>query len=147
MNPRIYNFTSVNADGKPTTSQHRQAEYRKAVALGMTMPEYREHVAYLAQKAKNREWILRLPLWSGLPEFLTMIGIDLAQAIFVGAYSRNEPKIKGDFVTVHAAWKRTIAQLHPDRDGGDEIQAKRLNELWAKYKGMFPEEVPTWKRK
>jgi hypothetical protein len=44
MNPRIYNFSSVNSKtGKPTTSKDRQAAYRHAKKLGMTMPKYRKH--------------------------------------------------------------------------------------------------------
>jgi hypothetical protein len=35
MNPRIYNFTSVDPKtGKQTTSQHRQKDYRRAIAAG-----------------------------------------------------------------------------------------------------------------
>lgn len=44
MNPRIYNFSSIDPKtGKPTTSKHRQDVYRRAKKLGMTMPEYRKH--------------------------------------------------------------------------------------------------------
>ncbi len=43
MNPRIYNFSSTNKDGKQTTSKDRQAAYRRAKKLGLTMAEYRKH--------------------------------------------------------------------------------------------------------
>src|ERR1017187_5649783 len=52
MNPRIYNFTSVDPSGKPTTSKHRQAVYRRAKKLGMTMHEYRKH----QEKEFKRLW-------------------------------------------------------------------------------------------
>lgn len=141
--PRIYEADPARKQDKHgnLTAKFRMRDSRRAKKLGMTMDEYREHVAYEAQKAKKRERVLKMPAWSGLPEFLTMVGLDPEKAIFVGAYGGFEPRIKVDFVTAHAAWKRTLTQLHPDKQNGDEVQATRLNELWAKYKGMFPEKV------
>jgi hypothetical protein len=131
-------------DWNPTDTAAKMRYYRKAISVGMklrgkafSVPEYRDHLRYETQKAHQRVKVLGHKDWSWLPEFLTMIGIDPTQAIFVGAYGKLTPTVRVDSVTVHKAWKRAAARLHPDRDGGDATKMTRLNELWSKYKTAF----------
>jgi hypothetical protein len=123
--------------------------YRKAISVGMklrgkafSVPEYREHLRYETQKARRRAYVLGDKSWSWLPELLTMIGIDPEEAIWVGLYGLFEPTMKVSLVTVHTAWKRAAARLHPDRPDGDPAKAARLNELWAKYESAGLKELP-----
>jgi len=139
MNPRIYEFTSIDPKtGKPTTVVNRMREKRKAIKLGneligrpFTMAEYREHLELEKLQTKNRERLLTGD-YKWLPEFVTMIGLNPDKEIFVAPHGKF-PVMRVDLVTVQKAWKRLAAQLHPDRDGGDAIKATRLNELWSLY--------------
>lgn len=129
-----------SGDWNPTDTAAKMRYYRKAISVGMklrgkafSVPEYREHLRYVTQKARRRAYVLGHKSWSWLPEFFTMVGIDPEEAIWVGAYGRLVPAVRVDLVTVHKAWKRAAARLHPDRDGGDATKMTRLNELWSKY--------------
>jgi hypothetical protein len=127
--PRIHRRSAVTQ--RPTTARPPDPTAKNRMrAYRDRLRETAEKKAYEERQTRQREILFCWSPW--LPEFLSMISIDAAQAVCVSSYG-FQPKLKVDFVTARAAWKRAAVRLHPDRPDGDEAKAKRLNELWAMY--------------
>lgn len=129
----------LNPDHVLTTAE-RVNLHRKAKKVGIevrgkafTPAEYREYLQNTEQRIRRRKTMLE-GRFAWLVEFITGIGLDPETAIFVGTHNYHKPTMCVELETVHAAWKRAAARLHPDLPDGDAVKAARVNELWTKYK-------------